>query len=95
MKERSGFFKNTLILFTAMFVTKIVGAVLKIPLTNMIGGTGMGYFSTAYSFFSPVYTVLAAGLPVIVTRMTAQSAALGRFKEVRGIRSAALTLSVI
>ncbi len=95
MKEKSGFFKNTLILFTAMFITKIVGAVLKIPLTNMIGGTGMGYFSTAYSFFSPVYTVLAAGLPVIVTRMTAQSAALGRFKEARGIKSAALTLSVV
>lgn len=95
MKERSGFFKNTLILFTAMFITKIVGAVLKIPLTNMIGGTGMGYFSTAYSFFSPVYTVLAAGVPVVVTRMTAQSAVCNRFREARSIKSAALILSLV
>ena len=86
MKEKTGFFKNTLILFTAMFITKIVGALLKIPLTNMIGGTGMGYFSTAYSFFKPVYTVLAAGLPVVITRMTAQSTACKRFREARSIK---------
>lgn len=95
MKEKTGFFKNTLILFTAMFITKIVGAVLKIPLTNMIGGTGMGYFSTAYSFFNPVYTVLAAGLPVVITRMTAQSTACKRFREARSIKSAALVLSLV
>lgn len=76
-----------------MFITKIIGAVLKIPLTNMMGGTGMGYFSTAYSFFNPVYTVLAAGLPTVVTRMTAQSIAGRRFRDVRKTKSAALLLA--
>ena len=68
MRKKSDFIKNTAILFGAMFITKIIGAVLKIPLTNMIGGKGMGFFSSAYSFFTPVYTVLAAGLPTIVTK---------------------------
>lgn len=95
MKGRSGFFKNTVILFTAMFITKIIGAVLKIPLTNMMGGTGMGYFSTAYSFFNPVYTVLAAGLPTIVTRMTAQSIACRKFREARNIKSTAVMLAFV
>lgn len=95
MKEKPVFLKNTIILFTAMLITKVVGAVLKIPLTNMIGGTGMGYFSTAYSFFNPVYTVLSAGLPVVVTRMTAQSAACKRFREARNIKSSALILALI
>ena len=93
MKRKSGFFKNTLILFIAMFITKIIGAVLRIPLTNMLGGVGMGYFSTAYSFFNPVYTVLAAGLPTIVTKLTAQSVACQRYKEARKIKNAALILS--
>lgn len=95
MKGRSGFLKNTAVLFGAMLITKIIGAVLKIPLTNMMGGTGMGYFSTAYSFFNPVYTVLAAGLPTVVTRMTAQSAAVKRFKDARKIKSGAIILSLI
>ena len=95
MKNNSSFFKNTVILFVAMFITKVIGAVLKIPLTNMMGGTGMGYFSTAYSFFNPVYTVLAAGMPIIVTRLTAQSIARKRYREARRIKSASLTVSVV
>ena len=94
MKRKSGFLKNTLILFIAMFITKIIGAVLRIPLTNMLGGVGMGYFSTAYSFFNPVYTVLAAGLPVIVTKLTAQSIACRRYKEARKIKNTAIMLSL-
>ena len=81
-------------MFVAMFITKIIGAVLRIPLTNMLGGVGMGYFSTAYSFFNPVYTVLAAGLPTIVTKLTAQSVSCRRYKEARKIKSAALIISL-
>ena len=95
MKKSGGFFRNTVILFVAMFITKIIGAVLKIPLTNMMGGVGMGYFSTAFSFFNPVYTVLAAGLPVIVTRLTAQSIAGGRYAEARRIKSVSLTIALL
>lgn len=95
MKNKSGLFKNTVILFTAMFITKIIGAMLKIPLTNLIGGTGMGYFSAAYSFFTPVYTVLSAGIPIVITRMTAQSISCGRYRQARSIKSAALFLSLI
>ena len=94
MKRKSVFFKNTLILFVAMFITKIIGAMLRIPLTNILGGVGMGYFSTAYSFFNPVYTVLAAGMPTIVTKLTAQSVACRRYKEARKIKNAALMLSL-
>ena len=81
-------------MFVAMFITKIIGAVLRIPLTNMLGGVGMGYFSTAYSFFNPVYTVLAAGLPTIVTKLTAQSVSCKRYKEARKIKNAALIISL-
>lgn len=95
MSAKNSFIKNTLILFSAMFITKIIGAVLKIPLANMLGGTGMGYFSTAYSLFNPVYTVLAAGLPTIVTKLTAQSAACRKYKEARKIKKASLIISVI
>ena len=60
------FIRNTAMLFGAMAVTKIVGAVFKIPLANVLGGTGMGYFSAAYSLYSPVFAVTAAGIPTVV-----------------------------
>lgn len=95
MRKKSEFIKNTAILFGAMFITKIIGAVLKIPLTNMIGGKGMGFFSSAYSFFTPVYTVLAAGLPTVVTKMTARSIACKKYREARSVKTVALALSVV
>jgi stage V sporulation protein B len=67
---------NAVILFTAMAVTKLIGAALKIPLTNILGGLGMGYFSTAYSLFSPVYAVTAAALPAVIMRLVAQNTAI-------------------
>lgn len=51
---------------------KVLGALFKIPLTNMLGGRGMGYFSTAYSIFMPIYAVSVTGLPAAAAKCTAQ-----------------------
>ena len=45
------YIRNTAILFASMTINKIVGAVFKRPLANVLGGTGMGYFSTAYGLY--------------------------------------------
>ncbi len=72
------YIKNTALLFSAMAVTKIVGAVFKIPLANILGGTGMGYFSTAYNLYSPIFALTAAGVPTVIMRLTAKNIALDR-----------------
>lgn len=72
------YLKNTAILFASMTITKIVGALFKIPLANVLGGTGMGYFSTAYGLYSPVFAVTAAGIPTVMMRLTAQNIAASR-----------------
>lgn len=72
------YIRNTAILFASMTITKIVGALFKIPLANVLGGTGMGYFSTAYGLYSPVFALTAAGIPSVMMRLTAQNIAAGR-----------------
>lgn len=67
-----------------------MGAVFRIPLANMLGGEGMGYFSSAYGIFMTVYAVSVTGLPAAVAKLTAENSALGRFANVRRIRSEAL-----
>jgi len=86
------YIKNTALLIAAMAVTKIVGAIFKIPLANILGGTGMGYFSTAYSIYSPVFAVTAAGVPTVIMRLTAQNLALGHQQNAKRIKSVALML---
>ncbi|MCM1132230.1 MAG: polysaccharide biosynthesis C-terminal domain-containing protein [Ruminococcus flavefaciens] len=70
-------------------VAKALGALFKIPLTNMLGGVGMSYFSCAYSIFMPVYALTVTGLSSAVTRMTAKSIALGMYDNVRRVRHTA------
>ena len=67
------------LLFFAMMLTKFIGAVLKIPLTGLIGGLGMGYFSTVGGLFAPVYSLTTAGLPLVVTRVVAGYAHCGKY----------------
>ena len=91
MSGRS-YIKNTVILFISMAITKIVGALFKIPLANLLGGTGMGYFSTAYGLYSPVFAITAAGVPTVIMRITAQSLAAGRNEYAAAVKKTALLL---
>ena len=90
------YIRNTAILFASMTITKIVGAIFKIPLANVLGGTGMGYFSTAYGLYSPVFALTAAGIPTVMMRITAQNIAAGRpGNAVRTRRTAILLFSAV
>lgn len=87
------FLKNTAIMFVSMFIVKILGAVFKIPLGNILGGDGMGYFSTAFSIFTPVLAFTASGIPMVITQITAQKASRGEFSEIVRFRRSALILA--
>ncbi len=84
------YIKNTIILFISMIITKIVGALFKIPLANLLGGTGMGYFSSAYGLYSPIFALTAAGIPTVLMRTTARNAATGNLRYAAAVRKYAL-----
>ena len=90
MPKRQSFIQGSIILVAAMVVSKVIGAIFKIPLTNILGGTGMGYFSTAYGLFAPVYSVAAGGLPTAIVKLVAESVAQGKYENARRIKRVAL-----
>ena len=73
-------------------ISKILGAVFKIPLTNILGGVGMSYFSCAYSLFLPVYALSVTGLSTSVAHLTAQSAVFGMYDNARKVRKTAILI---
>jgi len=76
--KKQTFLKGSLILMISAAAAKVLGAVFKIPLTNMLGGVGMSYFSCAYSLFLPVYALTVTGISSAAARLTAQASALRR-----------------
>lgn len=63
---------GSIILVASTIIVKLIGALFRIPLAKALGGTGMGYFSAAYSVYLPVYAITSAGIPAAVARLTAR-----------------------
>ena len=76
---------GALILAVSTIIVKLIGALYKIPLTDLFGGVGRGYFNSAYNIYTPIYAISMAGLPVAVSRLVSESVSLGRFGEARQI----------
>lgn len=87
--KQQGLKKGSMILLFATAISKILGVIFKIPLTNLLGGAGMGYFSGAYGVFIPVYIVISAGFPMALTRLVAKNCAERKYKTVRKLRKIA------
>lgn len=70
-----GFIKGALVLAIANFIVKIIGAGFKIPLINLIGDAGSGYFNVAYQIYTFMFIVATAGFPVAISKMVSESTA--------------------
>lgn len=79
-KKTNKFFKNTFILVLAGIIVKIIGAVYRIPITNIIMDTGIGYYQAAYPVYQILLTISTAGLPIAVAKLVSENYALGRIK---------------
>ena len=75
MKESQSVLKGSVLLIASAILAKILGAVFRIPLTLMLGGTGMGYFSCAYSLFLPVFALSVTGINTAVSAVIAHAPA--------------------
>lgn len=82
---RHNFLQGAMILSGAIVIVKILGAIYKIPLTNMIGEMGMSAFNTAYQLYMPIYTIASAGLPAAVARFVSAQCAAGNMRSARMI----------
>ena len=91
MKTNS-YAKNTAILFISMVISKVVGALFKIPLTNILGGIGMGYYSTAYSIYSPVFAMTAAAIPTVIIKTVADNVASEKYANAQKVLKTALAV---
>ncbi len=92
MKGEQTVLRGSLLLIASAAAAKILGAVFRIPLTAMLGGTGMGYFSCAYGMFLPVFALSVTGINTAVSAVTAQALAHGETAQAGRIRRQALRM---
>lgn len=93
--KKQSFLYGSTVLMASMIIVKIIGAVFKIPLTNILHESGMGYFNSAYTIYTTVYALTVTGLSAAVARMVAENATRGRFRDVKKILRLATRIFVL
>lgn len=93
--NRNLFFSGVMILTLANIIVKAIGLLYKIPLSDLLGEEGMGYFNAAYNIYVVFYMISTAGLPIAVSILVSASRAKGNMRETRYIYKIALILFLI
>ncbi|MEG0251386.1 MAG: polysaccharide biosynthesis protein [Christensenellaceae bacterium] len=74
-QTQKNFVKGAAILAIAGLIVKIIGAFFRIPLTNVVGTEGMGYYQLAYPVYSLLLVVSTAGLPTAISKLVSERVA--------------------
>lgn len=80
-QRKQNFMEGAAVLTLAVAVTKVIGAVYKIPLGNLLDKDGMAHFYVAYNIYSLLLIVSTAGLPLALSRLVSRAEAMGRVNQ--------------
>ncbi len=75
------FIKGAIIISLGGFISKILGAVYRVPLTNILGGEGMGIYQMVYPLYCILLTVSASGIPTGIARLISSGRGAGAEKQ--------------
>lgn len=83
ISQKQNFLGGVAVLATAAVVVKVISAVYKIPLGNILDDEGMGHFNMAYNVYNFLLQLSTAGFPLALSKLTSEASALGRGNQVR------------
>lgn len=89
------FFSGVLVLTISNLIIKAIGLLFKIPMNHIVGDTGMGYYSHAYTLYTCFFMIATNGLPVALAMMLSDSRSKGQLKQAKRIFRIAMMLFVI
>ena len=88
-------FKTVAYITIFSVATRAMGFVFRIYLSRSLGAEALGLYQVALSVFSVLLTVVASGMPVVISKLTAKYYAKKDKNSEGGLVSAALLISVI
>lgn len=88
--RRDSFLGGALILALAGLISRILGAIYRIPLSRLIGDEGIGLFQMAYPIYTIILVFSTVGVPVALSKLVSEKLA----KQDRHGASRVFTLSM-
>lgn len=93
--KKQNFLTGAIILAAANTISKVLGAVFKIPLTYIIGEEGMAIYNTAFSIYIMFLAFVISGVPFAVSKLVSEYSSLKKNELVRyTVKSANVILCI-
>ncbi len=94
VSKEKAFYKGALVLMLFGFLSKVVGAVYRIPLTSIIGAEGMGLYQMVFPLYTLMLTISSSGLPSSISKLIAESRAKNNFRQANKILKISFVLLI-
>ncbi len=87
--------KSGFVLIAGGLLCKLIGAVYRIPLSNLLGAEGIGVYQLIFPVYSFTLVLVSGGLTFAVSKLTSNSLALGKKDKIAKHFFSALLFAVL
>ena len=93
-KNNNFVIQGSLLAFAGILV-RVIGLAYRVPLINIIGKVGQGYYAAAYNMYQIILLVSSYSLPLAVSKMMSYKLSMGEYRNAQRIFSLALIYATI
>lgn len=94
-KNRAGFLMQGSILAIASIISRIIGLIYRIPMTEIIGDAGNDYYGSAFQIYNILLIISSYSLPLAVSKLVSANSSQGRRRNVYRILKCALIFALV
>ena len=94
-KNSSGFLIQGSILAMASIISRVIGLLYRLPMTNIIGDTGNNYYSTAFEIYNIMLIISSYSLPLAVSKLVSARMAKKERKQAYQVLKGSLLFAII
>ncbi len=93
-KKDSNFLVQGSILAAASIISRIIGLLYRLPMTDIIGDTGNNYYSCAFEIYNIMLIISSYSLPLAVSKLVSARVAQGQRRQAYQVLKGALIFAI-
>ena len=94
-KKDSNFLVQGSILAAASIISRIIGLLYRLPMTDIIGDTGNNYYSCAFEIYNIMLIISSYSLPLAVSKLVSARMAKGQRRQAYQVFKGALVFAIL
>ena len=94
-KKDSNFLVQGSILAVASLISRVIGLLYRLPMTDIIGDTGNNYYSCAFEIYNIMLIISSYSIPLAVSKLVSAHIAKGRRRQAYQVLKGALLFALL